>query len=294
MSYIESPALITNKFFKIKIIHLPTSPQGKPNSVAFNGWVTEFSDNFSSHWNEEQVYGRMDPLATFQNTQRNISLGFDVVADSYDAGVKNLSDINRLIEFLYPVYENSATQKGTSKRSIQNTLKAGPLIGLEWTNLINDSSNGGRLTGYLQGLNYAPDMSQGGFLFREESSTENTTVVETRGIEGIDAGAGGPTNRIANQRTEIIQKRAYVPKKVSLSLNFTVLHTHLTGWYKDENNNFVFGNTTANGKFPNSSYVVTTTNIDATSITRADGTTEGSLSVVQNQSNQALVLDSGD
>ena len=138
-------------------------------------------------------------------------------------------------------------------------------------------------------------MSQGGFLFYEETATQHDpTVIETRPIEQVDAGADGPTNRIVNQRTEMVRKRAYVPKKVSLSLNFTVLHTHLTGWYKDENNNFVFGNTTANGKFPNSSYVATTTNIDATSITRADGTTEGSLSVIQNQSNQALVLDSGD
>jgi len=288
MSYIESPTLITNEFFKIKIIHLPTSPQGKPNSVAFNGWVTEFSDNFSSNWNEEQVYGRMDPLATFQNTQRTISLGFDVVSDSYSAGVKNLAKISKLVEFQYPVYNKS------SDRSVQNTLKAGPLLGLEWTNLINDSSNGGRLVGYMRGLNYNPDMSQGGFLFYQEDADTNIITIESDPPNQTAAASGGPVNRTVNQTTQVTQSRAYVPKKVSLSLNFTVLHTHLTGWYKDGDNNFVFGNTTANGKFPNSNYVVTTTTIDATSITRADGTTEGSFDLEQNQTNQSLILDSGE
>ena len=69
----SAPALRTSDYFTIKITHLPTSEM-----VKFEGWVTEFQDNFSQTWNSETVYGRMDPLVTYQNTQRRISLGFDV------------------------------------------------------------------------------------------------------------------------------------------------------------------------------------------------------------------------
>lgn len=44
-------------------------------SVSFYAFVTSFSDNMTSNWNEEQVYGRPDPIGTFQNTSRKISLG---------------------------------------------------------------------------------------------------------------------------------------------------------------------------------------------------------------------------
>ena len=68
--------------------------------------MTEFSDDFTSNWNSETVYGRMDPLVTFQNTQREITLGFDVVSDNAAQAQTNIAKVNRLIEFLYPVYDS--------------------------------------------------------------------------------------------------------------------------------------------------------------------------------------------
>ena len=41
----------------------------------------------------------------------------------------------------------------------------------------------------------------------------------------------------------------YVPKKVSLSITFNVLHTHLTGW----STNKIFGNQFVDPYFPNTS-----------------------------------------
>ena len=48
--------------------------------VSFFAFITSFSDNVTSNWNEEQVYGRQDPIGTFQSTTRKISLGFDLPA----------------------------------------------------------------------------------------------------------------------------------------------------------------------------------------------------------------------
>ena len=98
----QSPSLRTDPFFTIFIKHIPTS-----EVVSFEGWVTEFSDQFSSNWNQQSVYGRMDPLATFENTQRTITLGFDVVSDNINDAAANLANINYLIEFLYPMYQSN-------------------------------------------------------------------------------------------------------------------------------------------------------------------------------------------
>jgi hypothetical protein len=181
--------------------------------VKFSGYVTEFADQYSSNWNTETVYGRMDPLATFQNTQRQISLSFDVPSGDFEQAEYNLRNIDRLTQFLYPVYNQDS-------RAQQNTLKAGPLIGLRFSNLISNAGDGDDLLGYLDGLNYAPDMSQGGF---------------------FKPGSAGPDGRASGGATA---GGLFVPKVVSISLNYTVLHKHLTGWaakMTDEEGNVIVG-----------------------------------------------------
>jgi len=148
----QDPALLNDEFFKIHFEHLATQQK-----VSFKGWVTSFSDSFNSSWNEQTVYGRMDPLATFQGTSRTISLGFDVVAKNLQEATTNLANISRLIEFLYPVYNDT-------ERSNQNTLKASPLLGLRWTNLVSNADGGQKLIGWVDGIDYSPDISQGGFM----------------------------------------------------------------------------------------------------------------------------------
>tara|TARA_R100000008_G_scaffold60388_1_gene37945 strand:- start:462 stop:1352 length:891 start_codon:yes stop_codon:yes gene_type:complete len=296
MAYIETPALAKTDFFKIKITHLPTS-----TGVAFRGWVNSFSDEFASSWNETSVYGRMDPLATFQNTRRTISLDFSVVSDNHAMAKQNLSDVNKLIEFLYPVYQQS------TGRGVQNTLKAAPLIGLHWTNLVNNADSGGRLVGYMSGLTYAPDMDEGGFIDMPAGTSTDPVVVSTAVTVGDDIRFGGEISNPAlfaetvggtvdqTARTVLTRKRSYIPKRLDIGFSFTVLHTHLTGWYAKEDNTYVFGNANVNGKFPNASYVEYETTVDTTTTTGADGSTtvqqEGEPTTIA-VANEALILES--
>ena len=54
--------------------------------VTFPAFLTDFSQNFEAAWNAEKVYGRMDPIATYQGTTRTVQLGFDIPsADEKDA-----------------------------------------------------------------------------------------------------------------------------------------------------------------------------------------------------------------
>lgn len=190
------PGMITEPFFQIHITHIPT---GK--DVTFDGWVTEFSDTYTQRWNETQVYGRMDPLSTFQGTGRQISLGFDIVNDSLAMAESNMAMIARFLKFQYPVYQDHRLNQA-------NVLKGAPLMAFKWTNLISSPNNKDqKLVGYINGsVSYAPDMSEGGFL--------------------VDQIIEHATNPQRNKKAI----RNYIPKKVSLNFSFTVLHTHLPGW----------------------------------------------------------------
>lgn len=265
----KNPSLLTtNEFFGIQIVHLPTSPgfPSKPeNLVEFEGWVTQFADQYAASWNENMVYGRQDPLSTFKNTRRNISLGFDVVSPSATAASDNLIKINKLIQFQYPVYSQSgdvdAPVQGRNQRA---TLSAAPLIGLRWTNLISNASDGGYLIGYFKGVNYAPRIEEGGFInaprMRLDDQEWSIATRSTDPTELFDASTTVGTD----SRLEYTHGRSFIPKTVSLTLEFTVLHTHLMGWRIDDAGNYIFGNDKVNGKFPNASTIVEQT--DATDI----------------------------
>jgi hypothetical protein len=265
---ITPPLLSTNEFFAIQIVHLPTSPgfpqqRSTMNVVEFEGWVTQFADQYQSTWNENMVYGRQDPLSTFQSTRRNISLGFDVVSPSAAAAVTNLTKINKLIQFQYPVYK-SATDDSRPTRGQSAVLSAAPLVGLRWTNLISNAADGGYLIGYFKGVTYAPKVEDGGFINAprilmpsaspDSAATPDLRTVgnETPNVRSIE----GPTVTITATRDDIKSRGMnYVPKTVGLSLEFVVLHTHLMGWTMNDEGDPQFGNRFVDGKFPNASTI---------------------------------------
>lgn len=268
-------------FFKIYIQHLPTQQK-----VDFGGWVTEFSDQFSSNWEQETVYGRMDPLVTFNNTGRQISIGFDVVSGDTGQAIANLAAMNRLTQFLYPVYNIEKHQKGDKKGTkiseptgmgMQNTLKAAPLIGMRWTNLMANPLTGQQLIGFLDGFTYAPELQYGGFILGgsvEEPLSQRES--EERESAGLSNG---------NFEDDITRStQSYIPKVVSVSLNYTVIHTHLMGWHESENNSFVFADKDIDSKYPNAFMM------KENATTPSSGENEDTSTQVI-QSNQSEVLD---
>lgn len=94
--------------------------------VTFPAFLTDFSQNFEAAWNAEKVYGRMDPIATYQGTTRTVQLGFDIPsADEKDAKT-NLSKTQNLVKMVYPVYKN-------------NTLAKPPLVRIQFANLLKSN-----------------------------------------------------------------------------------------------------------------------------------------------------------
>ena len=212
-------ALPNENDFSINITHLPTREE-----VTFAGWVTQFSDNFSSTWNEVQVYGRMDPLSTFQNTRRKITISFDVVAGSAIEAYNNDLKMNRLIQFLYPVYDRGAATTAFNAARDQSILAAAPLLKVQFANLMQSNVTQEGLVCYLESVDYNPNINAGQFFAGVYASGQVPSVVGSNDYIGNTM----PSNTMFYQ-------------EMSVNLSFTVLHTHLTGWVKGADNTFYFG-----------------------------------------------------
>jgi hypothetical protein len=86
------------------------------------GHLMHFKDDYSPKWKAEEVYGRMDPIITYQGTPRKVTLAWEVDAPS-DVSAVVAGRVGDLIKFLYPVYEDSgADHAGTG------TMTAAPLL----------------------------------------------------------------------------------------------------------------------------------------------------------------------
>ena len=174
-------------------------------------FLTEFSDQFTSEWNEENIYGKMDPIATFQRTGRKISVSWDVPADSYSAGYINLVKVQGLIKFLYPSY---------SMADNANSVSQSPIVRMKFANLIarrrGDSIDNG-LLGYLSGMSFAPDMDAG---FFDGTATDMTKFPASNNIEWM-------------QYVGAVNEPSIAPKVIKLNCSFTVLHERQLGWGDD-------------------------------------------------------------
>lgn len=169
-------------------------------SVFFKAFITQFEDGFDSDWNEEDAYGRMDPISTFKKTRRKITLAWDVPAASAEEAKENLRKCSLLAAMHYPSYELA---EGTNNPA--RTIKSPPLFRLKLFNLIESSESPGGtaefsgLLGYTSGFRYSPDFTEQGGVF-------------------------GPSKD---------SPRKVYARLVRLTCTFTVLHLNELGW--DEN-----------------------------------------------------------
>ncbi len=199
--YFDPTQTMVNKEYFLEFFHVPTA-----NYVQFKGMITSFKDKFNSTWTNETGYGRSDPIGMFKNTQRTISIAWDVVAASEGEAKDNLGRVSLLVKMLYPSYD--ATPIGAS------ALSTAPLLKFSFANLVqnyggdgpvDNSASGGKTTAVKSSL-----AELGGLLGYVEGGVEVSPTVE----EGFFDPRSG---------------KLY-PKSYKMSLNFVVLHTHELGW----------------------------------------------------------------
>ena len=114
-------------------------------SAIFLPLDVEYSESLQSEWNHTSVYGRNDPLSTFQGTRRNISLAFSVSCNDIETAKQNMAEVSNLMSLAYPTY--SSGQLAYREKQAQlgwdnnaSTIDTAPLFRVHFNNLILDPS----------------------------------------------------------------------------------------------------------------------------------------------------------
>ena len=153
----------TDLVSKGQFLSIESLVAGAPAKIIFKAFITSFSENYASSWQTQQVYGRVDPIQTYQSTTRTINLGWKLVANDLSEAEDNFANAKALSGMLYPGYE--------SRAGGANTISTGPLLRIKFMNLINGAKGGGGffgrggkgLLGTTSGFNIDPDFNEGFF-----------------------------------------------------------------------------------------------------------------------------------
>ena len=213
----KSTGLAINRLYLLDFFHVPSGKH-----VVFKAMINSFSDQYTSEWSTENVYGRMDPISQFQGTQRVISLDWDVVAASVEEAKLNMKKCQLLMSMLYPTYEASS---GDSSATLINTA---PLFKFKFGNFAMDAAMGTEaasataqdagLVGYIGGFTFEPDFESG--ILEDYGQPDPRTGVPYGG--------------------DVKGKGHFFPQHMKLAAEFTVLHTHKLGWEGAERREAMF------------------------------------------------------
>lgn len=121
-------------------------------AVSFKAMLNSFQDEYNSTWEEEEIYGRMDPIQTFKSTVRTITASWEVVASHIIEARHNMDKMSEFAALMYPVYERGG-------------IKAGPMLRMQFGNFVTkaESKDVGPvettgLLGTCSGFSFEPDM----------------------------------------------------------------------------------------------------------------------------------------
>ena len=189
-----------NKGMVLGFHHIPSGQE-----IYFKAAITAFNETYSSDWTSEIVYGRADAIMLFKNTERRISLAFNVAASSKSEAYENLAKVGDLAKFLYPYYTDITDA---------TTIGQSPLIRLKVMNLLSTQKDAGEGQSYTELSTLA---SQTGDADRGLLGAI-TSVSINHNLENGDAGSIEAAFGVV------------LPKLIEINLDFNVIHEHSIGW----------------------------------------------------------------
>jgi hypothetical protein len=145
----------------------------------FHAFVSNVSDSYAANWTDTDGYGRMDPVQTYKNTTRSISLDFYVVSTSEKDFDRVWWTINRLVMMIYPQWSSgneligeSGGKKFKFMQPFSQTITSSPLIRLRVGDLI--ASNYSRF-----------NLARGFGLGLPTTFVDENTINASSAIEGV-------------------------------------------------------------------------------------------------------------
>jgi len=214
--------------------------------VEFPAFLTDFSQTFDATWNSENVFGRMDPIATYQGTKRTISLSIDIPAGSLEEAQDNLKRCASLTTMVYPAYNNGILSKS-------------PLVRIKFANLIV-----GKVSTYDPGSSKTENISvadnAGTYLATSAINTLGATgLLEDSSLEvdfdaatvygertsvkrgGLLGWIGGLSWKPNLETGMFAMSGQFFPKVISMSFQFNVLHEETISQPTMADQNWPFG-----------------------------------------------------
>tara|TARA_Y100000310_G_scaffold208301_1_gene208871 strand:+ start:10082 stop:11296 length:1215 start_codon:yes stop_codon:yes gene_type:complete len=171
------------------------------NFVRFKAFIMAFNESFMSDWSSEAVYGRMDPIMMFKNTTRKVTLAFKIPAFSAADAMDNLADVQKLISFLYPNYEDQFLSPENLGAPYAQNISNSPLVRLRVVNFLSKAA----------GMNKDQTHARQGTLGAISNLVVNYNLDAADGvIEDKDLGI--------------------LPRLIDVNMDFSVLHERPLGW----------------------------------------------------------------
>ena len=157
-------------------------------TVYFKAFITNLVDTYSADWTRETIYGRVDPVPIYAQTQRSISLNLTVPADSIGEAYENLGRAQKLVQFLYPSYVSSGDESRTITKSPLIRLKAMNIVSKDeptaedsleevktpsqyYTDYKSDAKPESGLLGFINGLTVMHNLENEAGVFEKAQNT---------------------------------------------------------------------------------------------------------------------------
>jgi len=190
--------------------------------IEFPGFLTSYSDSFRQNVNKEKVFGRSDPLHTYENTERSISFSWAAPAATEEEAQYNLFLINSLVQAMYPDYR--------ANRSGGSTITTSALMGISFHGLAHGNLSGKAksgaaggtgqfLYGYIESLTVDHDFEAGVFEFTNpelEVATDQNAKASSSDVAAIEERATGA--------------RPVIARVMRLNVTFSPIHPETLGW----------------------------------------------------------------
>ncbi len=231
-NFVDTTDAYANSGLQLGFEHVPT---GK--TINFKAYITAFNETFSSDWATETVFGRVDPIAMFKQTTRNVTLSFKVVAATPSEGFENLYRVDVLRSFLYPTYVDTGNAI---------TLAQSPLVRVKVMNLLTDGAESNTYD-QMFGAGLMTAMQGALTIIKSMSVAHNLDNPDVGVFHPGTSGQLSETDaRLAEElgspqpQLDPTSVTGVIPKAIDIALDFMIIHEDNMGW-RNNKTNHVYG-----------------------------------------------------
>jgi hypothetical protein len=195
--------------------------------ISFRAYLTSFSDPLKANWEAEAVYGRQDPIQSFKNTTRTVSISFTIPAEDVHEAAQNLISIRTLQRMLYPNYR---------KVNGEWIMSAPPLMGIRIPALLEET---GAIDAYVYGavesIPFEPVFEEGMFTnaFQGKLNEMNNSARQGDYFRRLNEGDYALALRGEDVKAAPsinISGLSHLPKAYKMSITMNVLHKNPPGF----------------------------------------------------------------